>query len=80
MSTKVVVCEASHARWHLLRLPSRPRRNGTLYLGITNNLAVRIDQHRRGRGSEFVKKYGVHLLVHVEQFASPQDVIARAKQ
>ncbi len=56
------------------------RRHGTLYIGVTNNLAVRLDQHRHGRGSEFVKKYGVHILVHVEEFASPGEAIAREKQ
>jgi putative endonuclease len=56
------------------------RRHGTLYIGVTNNLPLRLDQHRRGRGSEFVKQYGVHILVHVEEFASPQEAIAREKQ
>ena len=59
-------------------LASRP--NGTLYIGVTNNLPTRLEQHRSGRGSEFVKKYGVHRLVHVETFASPQEAIAREKQ
>jgi putative endonuclease len=56
------------------------RLNGTLYIGVTNNLPTRLEQHRSGRGSEFVKKYGVHRLVHVETFASPQEAIAREKQ
>jgi putative endonuclease len=56
------------------------RKNGTLYIGITNSLPLRLDQHRSGRGSEFVKKYSVHLLVYVETFASPRDAIAREKQ
>jgi putative endonuclease len=56
------------------------RRHGTLYIGVTNNLPMRLDQHRPGRGSEFVKKYGVHTLVHVEEFASPQEAITREKQ
>jgi putative endonuclease len=56
------------------------RRHGTLYIGVTNNLLLRLDQYRRGRGSEFVKKYDVHILVHVEEFASPQEAIAREKQ
>jgi putative endonuclease len=55
-------------------------RHGTLYIGVTNNLPTRIEQHRTGRGSEFVKKYDVHRLVHVETFASPQEAIAREKQ
>ncbi|HEY3677122.1 MAG TPA: GIY-YIG nuclease family protein [Bradyrhizobium sp.] len=56
------------------------RRHGTLYIGITNNLPMRLGQHRRGRGSEFVKKYGVHTLVRVEGFALPQEAITREKQ
>ena len=59
-------------------LASRP--NGTLYIGITRDLRTRLEQHRSGQGSEFVKKYRVHLLVHVEAFASPQEAIAREKQ
>jgi len=55
-------------------------RHGTLYIGVTNNLRIRLEQHRNDRGSEFVKKYGVHRLVHVETFASPQQAIAREKQ
>ncbi len=59
-------------------LASRP--NGTLYIGITRDLRTRLEQHRSGHGSEFVKKYRVNLLVHVEEFASPQEAIAREKQ
>jgi putative endonuclease len=55
-------------------------RHGTLYIGVTNSLRTRLEQHRSGRGSEFVKKYGVHRLVHVETFASPKEAIAREKQ
>jgi putative endonuclease len=58
-------------------LASRP--NGTLYIGITRDLRTRLEQHRSDRGSEFVKKYRVHLLVRVEAFASPQEAIAREK-
>ncbi|MGZ3290786.1 MAG: GIY-YIG nuclease family protein [Xanthobacteraceae bacterium] len=39
-------------------LASRP--NGTLYIGVTRDLRTRLEQHRSGRGSEFVKKYRVH--------------------
>jgi putative endonuclease len=56
------------------------RRHGTLYIGVTNNLRARLDQHRSDQGSEFVRKYCVYQLVHVEEFASPQDAIAREKQ
>jgi putative endonuclease len=55
-------------------------RYGTLYIGVTNNLRTRPEQHRAGHGSEFAKKYGVYRLVHVEEFSSPQEAIQREKQ
>ena len=55
-------------------------RHGTLYVGITNDLRIRLDQHRSGRGSQFVKKYAVHPLVYVETFGSAQEAISREKQ
>jgi putative endonuclease len=55
-------------------------RHGTLYIGVTNNLRTRLEQHRCGRGSEFVKKYSGYRFVHGETFASPRDAIAREKQ
>jgi len=55
-------------------------RHGTLYIGVTNNVRGRLEQHRAGRGSKFVSKYKVYRLVHVEAFATPQEAIAREKQ
>ena len=55
-------------------------RHGTLYIGITNNLRLRLEQHRAGRGSRFVKQYGVRRLVHVEEFSTALEAIAREKQ
>jgi putative endonuclease len=55
-------------------------KNGTLYVGVTNNLRERLEQHQNGQGSEFVRKHLVHHLVEVEDFASPRDAIAREKQ
>ena len=39
-----------------------------------------MEQHRAGKGSVFVKKYGVHRLVYVETFDRPDEAIAREKQ
>jgi putative endonuclease len=55
-------------------------RHGTLYIGVTNNLRIRLGQHRAGRGSQFVKRYDVYRLVYVETFVSPLEAIAREKQ
>jgi putative endonuclease len=56
------------------------RRHGTLYIGVTNSLSKRMEQHRNGEGSSFVKAYGVYRLVHVEAFERPDEAIAREKQ
>jgi putative endonuclease len=56
------------------------RRHGTLYIGVTNDLRARIELHRLGLGSEFVKRYTVHKLVYVEPFENAEDAIRREKQ
>ena len=56
------------------------RRYGTLYIGVTNNLPLRLQHHRLGRGSECVRKYRVHLLVYVERYETAIAAIAREKQ
>jgi putative endonuclease len=44
------------------------KRNGTLYIGVTNDLARRSGEHREGLVSGFTKKYGVKMLVYYEVF------------
>ena len=56
------------------------RRYGTLYIGVTNDLRRRMEEHRLGLGSEFVKKYRVRRLVYVEPFENAEDAIRREKQ
>jgi putative endonuclease len=56
------------------------RKDGTLYTGVTGDLAARIDLHRRGMGSEFVRKYRLFRLVHVQPFATALDAIAQEKR
>jgi GIY-YIG catalytic domain len=43
------------------------KNHGTLYIGVTNDLRARLELHRAGKGSEFVKKYGVTRLVYMER-------------
>jgi putative endonuclease len=56
------------------------RRNGTLYVGVTNHLAARALQHRSGHGSEFTSKYAVNRLVWYEHYGDVNEAIAREKQ
>ena len=44
------------------------RRNGTLYIGVTNHLARRVYEHREGHYPGFTRKYGVAQLVHYETY------------
>ena len=59
-------------------LASRP--NGTLYIGITNNLARRVSEHKNGMGSRFTSRYHFDRLVYFEQTTDVRDAIAREKQ
>ena len=53
------------------------KRNGTLNIGVTNNLTRRVFEHKQGTGSLFRQKYGVKMLVHAEEIATPKDTIQR---
>ncbi len=52
-------------------------RNGTLYIGMTNDLAARTYQHREGLVQGFTKRYEVKLLVYYETYSDVRDAIAR---
>ena len=43
------------------------RKNGTLYVGMTEDIAKRVIRHKGGRGSKFVKKYNIQRLVYFEK-------------
>jgi putative endonuclease len=52
-------------------------RNGTLYVGMTNDLLRRVWEHREGLVDGFTKKYGVKRLVHFEEYADVYAAIHR---
>ncbi len=55
------------------------RANGTLYIGVTNNLARRIWEHREGAMPGFTAQYGLKLLVWYEHHDDIRDAIHREK-
>ncbi len=59
-------------------LASKPR--GTLYIGVTSDLAKRLWQHREGVTGGFVARYKVHRLVRFEMFGDMEAAILREKQ
>ena len=56
------------------------QRNGTLYIGVTSNLAGRVWQHKNDLVDGFTKKYRVHHLVWYEAHESMERAILREKQ
>jgi len=56
------------------------KRNGTLYIGMTDDLVRRVWEHREGAVDGFTKTYGVKLLVWFEQHSTRESAFARERQ
>ena len=55
------------------------KQNGTLYIGVTNNLIKRIYEHKNNLTDGFTKEYGVHILVYYENTDNVESAIQREK-
>jgi putative endonuclease len=55
------------------------KKNGTLYIGVTNNLVRRIYEHKEGLIEGFTKKYNVKILVYYEIYNDMYEAIKREK-
>lgn len=55
------------------------KRNGTLYTGVTSDLAKRIWQHKNDVAAGFTQRHGVHTLVWFEPHETMASAIAREK-
>jgi putative endonuclease len=60
---------------YIVASPSR-----TIYIGVTNDLRRRVDQHKAKETRGFTATYNVHRLVWFEEFADPATAISREKQ
>jgi putative endonuclease len=56
------------------------RRNGTLYIGMTDDLVCRVWEHRTGAVPGFTKAYGVKMLVWFEQHETREATVVRERQ
>jgi putative endonuclease len=63
--------------FHVYILASRSR---VLYVGVTNDLARRVNEHKRGSVPGFTTRYRVTRLVYFEEFADVRDAIVREKE
>lgn len=55
-------------------------RRTVLYIGMTNDLARRVAEHKAGQVEGFTKRYRVRDLLWAESFSDVNDAIAREKQ
>ena len=58
-------------------LASKPQ--GTLYIGVTNNIYRRMIEHREGKGGSFTRKYKINRLMWFEPFTDINVAIQREK-
>ena len=66
-------------RYFVYLLASRP--NGTLYCGVTTDLARRTREHREGLAEvSFTRRYNVHRLVWFEVHTDIREAILREKR
>ena len=56
------------------------KKNGTLYVGVTNDLVRRVHEHKEGLADGFTKQYGVHDLVWFESTPNVEAAIHKEKQ
>jgi len=63
--------------YHVYILASK--RNGTLYIGVTNDIIRRVYEHKNDLINGFTKKYKVHMLVYYEHANDIYSAIQREK-
>ncbi|MFA6917742.1 MAG: GIY-YIG nuclease family protein [Candidatus Gracilibacteria bacterium] len=56
------------------------KKNGVLYIGVTNDLIKRIYEHKNNFIDGFTKKYKVHKLVYYEKTSDILSAIEREKR
>ena len=56
------------------------QKNGTLYIGVTNNLWRRVEEHAFEVQEGFTQKYHVHKLVYFEEYVDIRQAIQREKR
>jgi len=56
------------------------KKNGVLYIGMTNDLRKRVFEHKNKLVNNFTKKYIINKLVYFEHTNQPQDAITREKR
>ena len=56
------------------------RGRNVLYIGVTNDLERRVNEHKSDMIEGFTKRYHLHVLVYYEMYGDVKDAIRREKQ
>jgi putative endonuclease len=64
--------------YYVYILANKPK--GTLYVGVTNDLARRVYEHKSGFVEGFTKRYGIKTLVFAEPHDRIEEAIRREKR
>jgi putative endonuclease len=56
------------------------KRDGTLYIGVTNDLRRRVIEHKSGKYAGFTRKYNVKMLVFFESYSDIRHAITMEKR
>ena len=69
-----------HPEDYLFHVYIAPGRSRQLYIGMTNDLRLRMRQHREARSGTYTARYNIHRLMYSEQFQYVLNAIAREKE
>jgi putative endonuclease len=69
----------SHQNYFVYILTNADR-HAVLYIGVTNELERRANEHSLGRGSLFAQRYNAHKLIYFEVYSAPENAVAGEKQ
>ncbi|MCP4054065.1 MAG: GIY-YIG nuclease family protein [Mesoflavibacter sp.] len=70
--------KGNYYKYYVYLLSSK--KNGTLYIGVTNDLERRMFEHKNKLLSGFTAKYNVNKLMYFEDFQYVNDALKREKQ
>jgi len=67
----------THHKYYVYILANK--KNGALYIGVTNNIVRRLFEHKNKLNEGFTKRYGIDKLVYFETFQYITKAIKREK-
>ena len=65
------------SKWHIYIIECQDK---SLYVGTTNNIQRRLNEHETGKGSKFVRSRKLSKLVYVETLSNKYDAFRRERE